>query len=178
MTTSKCRMNNIILIGMSGAGKSTLGVLLAKQLGYDFVDTDLLIQEKHQALLQELIDEQGIDKFKQYEEEMLLGLTAKHCVVATGGSVVYSQAGMEHLKQLGVLVYIDVDPLEIARRLESIQDRGIVIREGQTMAMLCKERDKLYRWYMDKHLLVGDEPIEVTVRRLGKCLVKNTTEQV
>ena len=134
---------NIILIGMPGSGKSTLGVLLAKALGRRFMDTDLLIQEREGRLLQDIIDNDGIEKFLQIEEQVLLSVDVEHAVIATGGSVVYSQAGMEALKRNGTVVYLAATYEEVEKRVTNITTRGIVLKHG------CSLQVPLYEQYSD-----------------------------
>ena len=114
-------MKNIILIGMPGAGKSTVGVLLAKSMGYDFVDADLVIQKQQGTKLQNIIDERGLDGFKHAEEQALLSINDKKAIIATGGSAVFSTAGMAHLKENGICVYLRVDEQDLIRRLTNIR---------------------------------------------------------
>ncbi len=159
-------MKNLILIGMSGAGKSTLGVLLAKSLNMAFTDTDLVLQQERQMLLQDMINAYGIEKFKTFEEEMLIGLMAENSVVATGGSVVYSPVGMEALKRHGRIIYLHVGFDEIERRLSDITTRGIVMTERQTLKQLYDEREPLYRTYADLVVDIKGESIERTVEKL------------
>ena len=138
---------NIILIGMPGSGKSTLGVLLAKALGRRFVDTDLLIQEREGRLLQDIIDNDGIEKFLQIEEQVLLSVDVEHA--ATGGSVVYSQAGMEALKRNGDVVYLAATYAEVEKRVTNITTRGIVLKHGCSLQDAFAERVPLYEQYSD-----------------------------
>ena len=140
---------NIILIGMPGSGKSTLGVLLAKALGRRFVDTDLLIQEREGRLLQDIIDNDGIEKFLQIEEQVLLSVDVEHAVIATGGSVVYSQAGMEALKRNGDVVYLAATYAEVEKRVTNITTRGIVLKHGCSLQDAFAERVPLYERYSD-----------------------------
>lgn len=156
-------MKNIILIGMSGAGKSTLGVLLAKAMNYDFIDTDLILQTSENRLLQEIIEEDGITAFKAIEERILCDLTAEHSIIATGGSVIYSEKGMRCLEKLGHIVYLHVPYHEIKRRLQNIHSRGIVMEEGQTLDSLYEERESLYRKYGQTVIDVQERTIEETV---------------
>lgn len=142
-------MKNIILIGMPGAGKSTVGVLLAKSARYDFIDSDLIIQKQQEKALQKIIDGEGIDSFLQKEEQALLSINANRAVIATGGSAVFSEKGMEHLKKNGVCVYLKVSEQELIRRLTNIKTRGIACRKGQTVAEIISEREAFYVRYAD-----------------------------
>lgn len=147
---SKPASDNITLIGMPGAGKSTLGVVLAKRLGYRFVDTDLLLQEGTGMLLSDLIERRGIEGFIEEENKLLEGLRCSHHVIATGGSAVYSEQGMENLKKLGRVVFIDIDMSELPKRLHTdLFTRGVVIRSGSTLQDLYDERRPLYQKYAD-----------------------------
>ncbi len=165
-------MKNIIFIGMSGAGKSTLGVLLAKAMNYDFIDTDLILQTSEKRLLQEIIEEDGIKAFKQIEEQIVCDLTAEHSIIATGGSVIYSERGMRYLQNLGHIIYLHVPYKEIERRLQNIHSRGIVMEEGQTLESLYKEREQLYQQYCHTVIEVDERTIEETVDLLMKQLDK------
>ena len=129
-------MKNIILIGMAGAGKSTLGVLLAKAQGMDFLDSDILIQKND-----------GMDAFLKIEEDVLCGIDVENTVIATGGSAVYSKIAMEHLKERGIVVYLDVPFPELQKRLTNIKTRGIAIRPGYTLQDVFNERLALYKKY-------------------------------
>lgn len=142
-------MKNIVLIGMPGAGKSTLGVLLAKALGRPFIDTDLLIQEKEGKLLQEIIDQKGIDYFLGLEEEVISGLDVKNNVISTGGSAVYSQKTMNRLKKNGKILYLKLSFEEMRERIKNIKTRGIAMEEGQGLKVLYLERTPLYEQYAD-----------------------------
>ena len=139
--------NNLALIGMPGAGKSTLGVLLAKCTAGSFLDTDLLIQEAEGAPLQQIIEKRGVESFRRLEERIVLGLECSGCVIATGGSVVYSEAAMEHLGHLGRRIYLDVPFAELERRLGNLDKRGVIRGPGQSLEDLLAERRALYeRW--------------------------------
>jgi shikimate kinase len=140
---------NIILIGMPGAGKSTVGVLLAKRLGYQFVDTDLLLQTRQNNRLQEIIARDGLATFKKIEEDVLCSLATTHSVVATGGSAVYSERAMAHLKHLGQLVFIDIPLDELLSRVNDMDSRGLVIGPDETYENLYNERQPLYRKYAE-----------------------------
>ena len=131
---------NIVLVGMPGAGKSTLGVLLAKALGMDFADTDIAIQQHDGRLLQAIIDREGIDEFLEIEEKIVTGLRLENSVIATGGSVIYSDQAMQVLKQRAQIMYLHVSYEEIERRLLNIASRGVVIQEGKSLKDVYEER--------------------------------------
>lgn len=157
---------------MPGSGKSTLGVLLAKALGYSFVDTDLVISRMAEKPLQKILDENGLDRFLQLEEKAGCELVCDHTVVATGGSMVLSAKAMEHLKQLGRVVYIDVPFEEIERRVTNITTRGIAFHKNETLESVYKNRVPLYQKYADvtvKVLSRGN--IEDTVGNLLEALI-------
>lgn len=143
------KKDNIILIGMPGAGKSTVGVVLAKKLGYAFVDSDLVIQSREGKLLHEIIEEQGIEGFWAVEEEANTSIDVHRTVIATGGSVVYGRRAMEHLKQIGVVVYLKLSCAAIADRLGDLSERGVTLKEGQGLAELYAERVPMYERYAD-----------------------------
>lgn len=139
------RGRNIILIGMPGAGKSTVGVVLAKRMGLGFVDTDLLIQLRTGRRLQQIIDEDGLAAFRALEESTIVEFDVCDAVIATGGSVIYSDKAMTHLAALGTIVYLDVPLPELEKRLHDMESRGLVIDPGSTLADLYAERTPLYR---------------------------------
>lgn len=141
------KWNNVILIGMPGAGKSTVGVVLAKKLGFRFVDSDLLIQEKHGKLLHELIKEHGVEGFWKIENEVNASINLEKAVIATGGSAVYGKEAMEHLRRIGTVVYLQLPLAEIADRLGDLNARGVTLRAGQTLSDLYEERIPLYEKY-------------------------------
>ncbi|MDO4339723.1 MAG: shikimate kinase [Eubacteriales bacterium] len=147
-------MNNIILIGMPGAGKSTLGVVLAKVLGYQFMDSDLLIQKQEQRRLHQIIDQEGIEGFKAIENRVNASIEAENTVIATGGSVVYCEDAMEHLKSIGKVIYLKLSLNSLNRRLGNLKGRGVLLRDGQTLRDLYEERIPLYEKYAD---IVVDE---------------------
>lgn len=142
-------MNNIILIGMPGVGKSSIGVILAKELGMQFLDSDLLIQEKEQRLLREILEQDGVDGFLQIEEQVNSSIEAEKAVIATGGSAVYSEKAMRHLKEVGTVVYLKLEYEPLSRRLGNLHNRGVVLRKGQTLMDLYAERSELYEKYAD-----------------------------
>ena len=141
--------DNIVLIGMPGAGKSTVGVVLAKRLGYRFVDSDLVIQDRYDKLLHELIEEHGVEGFWRIEEEVNASLTPHRSVIATGGSVIYGPRAMEHLRQIGTVVYLKLSCETIKDRLGDLNERGVTLRQGQTLEDLYAERIPLYEKYAD-----------------------------
>lgn len=147
---------NIILIGMPGAGKSSIGVLLAKRLGYQFVDTDLLLQGEAHCRLQQIIAHHGLAAFKELEERVVCKLALHHTVVATGGSVVYSEPAMTHLRQIGRLVYLDLPLDELQRRVRNMDSRGLVIDPGETFADLYARRTPLYRQHAEVTISCGE----------------------
>ena len=139
--------SNVILIGMPAVGKSTLGVLLAKQLGFAYIDTDLIIQTGEQARLQEIIRRHGVKEFCRIEAEYVQNITARQTVIATGGSVVYAQQAMARLRDLGRIIFLDIEPGILTDRLNNLDSRGVVYMPGQSIAQLCAERRPLYRKY-------------------------------
>lgn len=155
---------NIILIGMPASGKSTVGVILAKLLGFDFIDTDLLIQRREQQRLSEIIATRGLPAFLAAEEAACLSVQPSHSVIATGGSVVYSDAAMRHLKSLGTVVYLAVDYQTLEGRLHDIQGRGVVLCPGQTLEELYAERVPLYQKNADITVVEGNGGLEETVK--------------
>ena len=165
-------MSNIILIGMPASGKSTVGVILAKLLGFSFLDTDLLIQGREGRRLREIIADKGVDGFLADEEAACLSVQADRCVIATGGSVVYSEAAIAHLKALGSIVYLEADYETISGRLKDIQGRGVVLRPGQTLADLYEERVRLYEKYADLVVSEGHGNLEETVTRVYRKLMQ------
>ncbi len=159
-------MNNIILIGMPGAGKSTVGVILAKTLGMNFIDTDIAIQEKSKRLLQEIINTDGPDAFKIIEEKTILSLHSHHTVIATGGSVVFSERAMEHLTRDGVVVYLKISFDEMEKRLRNITTRGIVLSRGETLYEMFNERVPLYEKYAGITIDCEKEDFENIVKKI------------
>ena len=141
--------NNIVLIGMPGAGKSTVGVVLAKVVGHRFVDSDLVIQETYEKLLHELITEHGLDGFLEIENQVNAGLDMEKSIIATGGSVIYGEEAMKHLKEIGLVVYLKLSLESIADRLGDLQQRGVALKEGWGLKELYEERVPLYEKYAD-----------------------------
>lgn len=143
------KMKNIILIGMPGSGKSTVGVVLAKKLGYQFIDSDLVIQEKCQKLLYQLIEERGEAGFVLLENEINASILADGAVIATGGSAVYGKEAMTHFKEIGTVVYLELAFEELKERLGDLHERGVVLKDGMTLKELYEERTPLYEKYAD-----------------------------
>ena len=141
--------SNIVLIGMPGCGKSTVGVVLAKSLGYRFMDVDLVIQETEGRLLSEILDEEGFDGFLEVEEKACLGINTEKTVIATGGSAIYGEKGMTHLKEIGTVVYIRLGYDEIEHRLGDLHKRGVAMKNGMSLRDLYEERVPLYDRYAD-----------------------------
>ncbi|MDE7247892.1 MAG: shikimate kinase, partial [Lachnospiraceae bacterium] len=142
-------MKNMILIGMPGAGKSTVGVVLAKKLGYAFVDADLVIQSREGKLLHEIIAERGVEGFWKVEESVGESIEAHRTVIATGGSAVYGSKAMAHYKQIGKVIYLSLPLEEIRERLGDLDERGVTLRDGQDLTGLYEERVPLYEKYAD-----------------------------
>ena len=143
------KWDNITLIGMPASGKSTVGVLLAKRIGYGFVDSDLLIQEKEERLLKEIIASEGLSGFLAIEERINREIHVKKAVIAPGGSVVYGSLAMEHLKEISTVVYLKISYEELERRLGNVIDRGVALKEGMSLLDLYHERIPLYEKYAD-----------------------------
>ncbi len=158
--------NNIVFIGMPGVGKSTVGVILAKVLGYQFVDADLVIQKEEGKLLHEIIAEVGTEGFIAVENRVNSNICVEKSVIATGGSVVYGKEAMEHLKEIGTVIYLRLPYEELQKRLHDIKGRGVVLKDGQTLKDLYEERIVLYEKYAD---IVVDEfglNVEQTIERI------------
>ena len=166
-------MKNLVLIGMPGCGKSTCGVLAAKALCMDFVDTDLVIQQNEGMPLQAIIDQKGNDFFAAAEENAVCGLDVKNAVVATGGSVVYSQKAMDRLKKDGIVVYLSISFDTMLKRIANIRSRGILLKNGETIEAMFRERASLYQKYADSTIDCTGKEIETTVSEIVK-LVKNS----
>lgn len=156
--------NNVTLIGMPGSGKSTVGVLLAKTLGYRFLDADLLIQQREGALLQDILDQRGVEGFLDVEEDVIRSLDCTGTVIAPGGSAVCREGAARRLKELGLVVYLHVPLAELERRISNITTRGIAMAPGQTLADVYAIREPLYRKYADLTVdVTGQNTLEETV---------------
>lgn len=162
-------MDNIILIGMPGVGKSTAGVVLAKVLGYKFIDADLLIQQEEQRLLHEIIAQEGTEGFLKIENRVNAGIETEKAVIATGGSVVYGSEAMEHLKSIGIIVYLKLPYEILKKRLKDIKGRGVVLKEGQTLRDLYEERVPLYEKYADIIIDETDRDVEQTIESIAEA---------
>jgi shikimate kinase len=143
------KKTNIVLIGMPGVGKSTIGVLLAKELNKRFMDTDVYIQAKQQQRLQEIIDTLGLEKFREIEEKNVTAIDTQNTVIATGGSVVYSQKAMDSLKKTGLVIHLALPMEQVKKRITDISTRGLVMEPGQNLDSLYEKRMPLYRKYAD-----------------------------
>ena len=151
---------------MPGVGKSTVGVILAKVLGYQFLDADLVIQQQEKKLLKDIIAEVGTEGFIEVENRVNAGLECSQTIIATGGSVVYGKEAMEHLKEIGIVVYLEVPYKTIEKRLSDIKGRGVVLKDGQTLYDLYMERTPLYEKYADIRVNEGRLNVEQTVEVL------------
>ena len=142
-------MKNVIFIGMPASGKSTIGVVVAKRLGYDFIDTDLLIQKQEGKLLKDIIEEVGSDGFLQIENRVNRELQAERSVIAPGGSVIYCREAMEHFQKLGTIIYLKVPYETIYSRISDVKNRGVVLKENQTFREMYEGRTALFEQYAD-----------------------------
>ena len=159
------KKTNITLIGMPASGKSSVGVVLAKRLGKKFVDTDIVIQEKYGKLLKELIEEHGDEGFREIEDEVNAGLDLDNSIISPGGSVVYGEKAMQHLKEISVIIYLELSYTAIKSRLGDLRERGITLKKGQSLKDLYLERVPLYEKYAD-----------ITVNEMKKSLAKTIDE--
>ncbi len=165
-------IDNIVLIGMPGAGKSTVGVVLAKRLGYRFVDSDLVIQERYNKLLHELITEHGVEDFLQIENEVNAGLDMHKAVIATGGSAVYGQTAMKHLQRIGTVIYLKLPYEEIEHRLGDLNARGVTLKEGQNLESLFAERVPLYEKYAHMVIDCNNKALREIVHEIADKLAE------
>lgn len=142
-------MKNIILIGMPAVGKSTIGVVVAKRLGYEFIDTDLLIQKREERLLKDIIRTEGIERFLEIENEVNREVVAEKAVISPGGSVVYCEEAMNHYKEIGKIVYLRASFETINKRISNPEKRGVVLKEKQSFRAMYDERVELFEKYAD-----------------------------
>lgn len=160
-------MKNIILIGMPGSGKSTAGVVVAKLLGYGFVDSDLLIQEQEGRLLPDIIASEGVEEFVEIENRVNSSIETTEKVIATGGSAVYGREAMEHLRSIGTVVYLKWSLEEIAERLGDLVERGVALKEGQDLKALYEERCPLYEKYAHVTVECQEQSIEELAKQIA-----------
>ena len=163
--------SSLILIGMPGAGKSTLGIMLAKELARDFIDTDVLIQVREGRSLQQILDGADYLHLRQIEEDALLASHLPNHIVATGGSAVYSDRGMQHLQQYGPVIFLDVPLADLRRRIHNYENRGIARRPGQSLEDLFNERHALYKHYADIVVDCRDKKPEVIIGEIAAAVV-------
>lgn len=163
-------MDNIILIGMPAVGKSTVGVVVAKRLGYKFIDTDILIQEATGKLLREIIAESGTEGFLKIEDEINAKVDVEKTVISPGGSVVYCENAMKHYKEIGKVLYLKVSYDTISKRLKNAKKRGVVLRDGQTLEDLYNERVKLFEKYADITVCEDGQTLEETIDSVLEAL--------
>lgn len=165
--------NNIILIGMPGAGKSTVGILLSKETGLDFIDTDVAIQVREGKTLQHILDQLGYIRLRDIEQEVILGLALDNTVIATGGSAVYGEQAMRYLGEQGVIIFIDVALEQLKQRVSNIDARGVARKPGQDFSDLFQERKALYERYADLRITVDDEPAEQVLLMILQALKRS-----
>ena len=163
-------MKNVIFIGLPAVGKSTVGVIVAKRLGYRFLDTDLLIQEQEGKLLKEIIAERGTEGFLEIEDRVNAGVSTERSVISPGGSVVYCENAMKHYKEIGTVVYLKISFDIINSRLKNAKNRGVVLRDGQTFRDLYNERTALFEKYADVTICEDHLSLEETVDRVMEIL--------
>lgn len=159
---------NIVLIGMPGVGKSTVGVILAKVLGYQFIDADLVIQKREKRLLHEIISEEGLDGFLKAEENanVYIAQNEEKSIVATGGSVVYCEKAMQELKKTGRVIYLELEYDQLKKRLGNLKGRGVVLKDGQDLRGLYEERIPLYEKYADLTVNEKNLDVEQTLQKI------------
>ena len=165
-------MKNIVLIGMPGVGKSTAGVVLAKVLGYEFIDADLIIQQQEGKLLREIIAEVGTEGVIEVENRVNSQIEVEKSVIATGGSVVYGKEAMQHLREIGTVVYLKVSYDILEKRLHDIKGRGVVLKDGQDLRGLYEERVPLYEKYADITVCEDNLNVEQTIEKITEQLNK------
>lgn len=162
--------DNIVLIGMPGVGKSTVGVILAKILGYKFVDADIVIQEEERCLLKDIIKRDGVEGFIEVENRVNASLNVNKTIIATGGNVVYGKEAMEHLSNIGTIVYLELDYETLNKRLTNIKSRGVVTKKGQDLLAIYEERIPLYEKYADITINECGLNVEETIEKIVKAM--------
>ena len=163
-------MKNIVFIGMPASGKSTVGVVVAKRLGYKFVDTDLVIQEVEKRLLKEIIAEEGNEGFLRIEDRVNAEIQEERAVISPGGSVVYCENAMRHYKETGMIVYLHTSYETISNRLHNAKNRGVVLKDGQTLKDLYEERTALFERYADLTINEEGRDLEETIEEVLRVL--------
>lgn len=163
-------MKNIVFIGMPASGKSTVGVVVAKRLGYKFVDTDLVIQEVEKRLLKEIIAEEGNEGFLRIEDRVNAEIQEERAVISPGGSVVYCENAMRHYKETGMIVYLHTSYETISNRLHNAKNRGVVLKDGQTLKDLYAERTALFERYADLTISEEGRDLEETIEEVLRVL--------
>ena len=162
--------DNIVLIGMPGVGKSTVGVILAKILGYKFIDADIIIQEEEGCLLKDIIKRDGVEGFIEVENRVNASINVHRTIIATGGSVVYGKEAMEHLSEIGKIVYLELDYETLNKRLTNIKSRGVVTKKGQDLLAIYEERIPLYEKYADITINECGLNVEETIEKIVKAM--------
>ena len=165
--------SNVVLIGMPGSGKSTCGVVAAKMLLKNFFDTDLLIQNLEGASLQGIINDKGTDYFELAEENSILSLDIQGTVIATGGSVIYSDKAMEHLKSLGKIIYLHLEYEQMCSRINNLSTRGILMKNGETLRDMYNERLPLYQKWADVTIDCNNGTVEQTANAIVSAVKDN-----
>ncbi len=163
-------MNNISLIGMPGAGKSTTGIVLAKAMGYSFVDTDVLIQNQEKRLLKDIIVNDGMKSFLNIESKVITSFDYEKCVIATGGSAVLSDNIMVFLSDISTIVYLKLNFDGISKRIDNIHTRGIVMTEKQSLQDVYEMREPIYEQYADLIIDCNNKDLEDVVENILKFL--------
>ena len=163
---------------MPGVGKSTIGVVLAKVLGYQFIDSDIVIQEREKRLLRDIITQEGVDGFIEIENQVNASLKADKSIIATGGSVVYGKEAMAHLKSIGTVCYLKLSYQQLEKRLSDIKGRGVVLKEGQTLKDLYEERTTLYERYAD--IVIDEEnlTVEMTISKIVEAIQNEKNNKI
>lgn len=163
-------MKNIVFVGMPAVGKSTVGVVVAKRLGYDFIDVDLLIQKQENRLLREIIAEEGLERFVEIENQVNSEVNAERAVISPGGSVVYCEEAMNHYKEIATIVYLKASYETISKRLRNAKQRGVVLRKDQTIRDLYEERCVLFEKYADITVSEDGKSLEKTIEDVMNAL--------
>lgn len=166
---------SVILIGMPSSGKSTLGVLLAKKLGYRFIDSDLVMQEREGMLLHDIIEQRGIDCFLEAENAANLSITDTRAVISTGGSAIYCKEAMKHLRSLGKIVYLHISLETMIHRLGDYVHRGVVLPNDYTLNDMYKERSALYESYADFTISAENWDISATLNSIEQAISEKQT---